>query len=144
MTSTARTNRMRPTAAKGCEVMGTAEKLVMFVLFVSVVLVGACTDPPAGAPSCEEARAEAFVMSPPFACRIVDWPRRYTMYPLPAGDLAGTSLIPVGDGTEDMYAGPAQYNELLKEPGVLASTPDGNCAWLPCHGGVNPIDAGID
>ena len=124
-------------------------KLVLFVLFVSFA---ACTEPPPGAPTCEEARAEAVEMKPPFACRIENWPDGYTMYPLPVGSgtpgdptgTPGTSLIPVGDGTGAYYAGPAQYNELLKQPGVLAATPDGTCAWLPCHGGVIPIDAGVD
>lgn len=122
-----------------------------FTLVLVLLVVGACVDPPGGEPSCEEARADSFVMKPQFVCRIEAWPLGYTMYPLPDHDgtpgqpegTSGVFLQPVGDGTGAYYAGPAQYNTVLKQPGVLASTPDGNCAWLPCHGGVPPLDAGV-
>lgn len=107
----------------------------ILILAAINVLLSSCASPPADAPSCEEARAESEVLQPMYACRLEAWPAGYTVFPLPKG-IQGADVVDVGDGTGAVYAAPVQYNTVLDEPGILAATPDGNCAWMPCHGGV--------
>ena len=111
-------------------------RVTWFSLALALLVVAGCTDP--NLETCETARSQSFVLQPPFACRIEQWPDGASVYPVNASGGEFLQLLDAGAA----YAGPAQYDTVLKEPGVLAALPDGNCDWLPCHGGVPPVDAG--
>lgn len=130
------TTPLPPATCRSMRRARRARRLNISAAMLVSLAIGACTQP--NLETCELARTQSYELQPPFACRIEQWPEGATVYPIKGG----ADFVQLLDGGA-AYVGPAQYDTVLREPGVLAALLDGDCEWLLCHGGVPPVDAGV-
>lgn len=120
------------------------------------LILSACTNLPDGdSPhSCEEIySSDTFELGVglngpgPQACKLAGDTVPHGAQPFTPNDYL--KPVPPGLPGGDFYAGPTRYYTDLagiNKVGVLVHTPDGNCAWVSCDGGIptTPTDAGVD